>query len=112
VRRSPPHACRRTCATRLTRLAPRPGHQGYSRLGAALHGLGALEDALRAYEDGLKIEPDNAVLKKGMDDVDRALSTWIPYTPRVSCVCVPLSCAGGDRRPVACDVWLTRGAGV
>ena len=34
------------------------------------------EEAVRAYEDGLKIEPDNAQLKKGIDEVDRAIGTW------------------------------------
>ena len=42
--------------------------QGYSRKGAALHGLHEYDDAIEAYEAGLKIEPENAGLKKGKED--------------------------------------------
>jgi stress-induced-phosphoprotein 1 len=47
--------------------------QGYSRLGAALHGLGRFDEAQKAYEKGLGIEPDNAQLKKALEDVKRAM---------------------------------------
>lgn len=43
--------------------------KGYSRKGAALIGLNKLEEALATYEEGLKHEPDNAMLKSGIDDV-------------------------------------------
>ena len=33
--------------------------KGWSRVGAAQHGLGNLEEALHAYEEGLKLEPNN-----------------------------------------------------
>jgi len=49
------------------------GLQGYSRLGAALHGLGSYDEAIEAYEKGLKIEPENASLKKGLQEVERVL---------------------------------------
>jgi len=42
--------------------------KGYSRKGAALIGLGRLEDAIAAFEDGLKHEPDNASLRSGLED--------------------------------------------
>lgn len=48
--------------------------KGYSRKGAALHGLGDLEAASKAYEEGLKVDPSNSLLKKGLDDVEKAMS--------------------------------------
>jgi Flp pilus assembly protein TadD len=38
--------------------------KGYSRKGAALHGLEDFEGAIAAYEEGLKLEPGNAQCKK------------------------------------------------
>ena len=52
--------------------------QGYGRLGAAFHGLGMFEEAAEAYETGLKIEPENAQLKKGLADLDRAMMSTPP----------------------------------
>ncbi|KAJ9092115.1 hypothetical protein QFC21_006981 [Naganishia friedmannii] len=52
--------------------------KGHARKGAALHGLGNLEDAVFAYEEGLKLDPNNAPLKKGLDDVKRALDSRGP----------------------------------
>lgn len=48
--------------------------QGYSRKGAALHGLKKFAEAEKAYEAGLKIEPENAQLKKGLEEVERDAS--------------------------------------
>jgi len=48
--------------------------KGYGRKGAALYGLGDLEGAAKAYEEGLKIEPTNSLLKKGLEDVERAMN--------------------------------------
>jgi stress-induced-phosphoprotein 1 len=48
--------------------------KAYSRKGAALHGAGKLQEATAAYEDGLKIDPNNAALKSGLDDVKKATS--------------------------------------
>lgn len=45
--------------------------KGYSRKGAALHGLGKLDDAVVAYSQGLKIEPENAQLKQALDEVEK-----------------------------------------
>jgi len=47
--------------------------KGYSRKGAALHGLGRLDEAIDAYNEGLKIDPNNALLKKGLQDVENAM---------------------------------------
>ena len=47
--------------------------KGYGRKGAALHGARKLEDAVDAYEAGLKIAPEDAGLKKGLSDVKRAV---------------------------------------
>ncbi|TPX57936.1 hypothetical protein SpCBS45565_g06587 [Spizellomyces sp. 'palustris'] len=48
--------------------------RGYSRQGAALHGLGDLVAAGDAYKAGLKIEPNNAQLQKSLDDVEAAMA--------------------------------------
>jgi stress-induced-phosphoprotein 1 len=48
--------------------------RGYSRQGAALHGLGKMEDAARAYQGGLKIDPSNAQLKAALQEVLQSMS--------------------------------------
>eukprot|EP00657_Telonema_sp_P-1_P007602 TRINITY_DN2762_c0_g1_i1.p1 TRINITY_DN2762_c0_g1~~TRINITY_DN2762_c0_g1_i1.p1 ORF type:complete len:310 (-),score=150.87 TRINITY_DN2762_c0_g1_i1:166-1095(-) len=45
--------------------------KAYSRKGAALHGLGKLQEATMAYMEGLKIDPNNAALQQGVQDVLR-----------------------------------------
>ena len=47
--------------------------QGYGRKGAALHGLGSFEDAIKVYEEGLKIEPALSMLTNGLVDAKREL---------------------------------------
>lgn len=47
--------------------------KGYSRKGAALFGLNKLEEAADAYNEGLKLDPNNALLKKGLQDVQNAI---------------------------------------
>jgi stress-induced-phosphoprotein 1 len=49
--------------------------KGYSRKGAALHGLGKMEEAIQAYNSGLKIDPNNAQLKKGLEDAENAAAS-------------------------------------
>ncbi|CAG8500949.1 6389_t:CDS:10 [Diversispora eburnea] len=44
--------------------------KGYNRKGTALYRLGKIEDAREAYKEGLKYEPDNAQLKKALEDID------------------------------------------
>lgn len=44
--------------------------KGYSRKGAAKHGLGDLQGACDAYEKCLQLDPANAQAKSGMDAVD------------------------------------------
>eukprot|EP00793_Prasinoderma_coloniale_P003985 PRCOL_00006826-RA len=46
--------------------------KGYARKGAALHGLKRYNDALAAYEAGLAIDADSAMLKSGLEEVKRA----------------------------------------
>ncbi|KAJ1782785.1 Hsp90 cochaperone, partial [Coemansia sp. RSA 2167] len=46
--------------------------KGYSRKGAALFGLRQYADAHETYEEGLKHDPNNALLKKGLADADAA----------------------------------------
>jgi len=45
--------------------------RGYSRKGAALHGLGDFEEAMEAYDAGLKIEPANAALKTAKEEAEK-----------------------------------------
>jgi len=47
--------------------------KGYSRKGAALHGQGDLLKAYEAYEEGLKIDPNNAPLKASLASVEKAM---------------------------------------
>jgi len=46
--------------------------KGYSRKGAALHEMGKYEEAEQAYNEGLKIDPDNAACKNGLGDILKA----------------------------------------
>ena len=43
--------------------------KGYHRKGAALHKLGKFEDSMEAYAKGLKIDPTNAAMRQGMDEM-------------------------------------------
>jgi len=47
--------------------------KGYSRTGLALFKMGKYEESKKEYEKGLKIAPDNATLKEGLMQADRAL---------------------------------------
>ncbi|KAJ1990206.1 Hsp90 cochaperone [Dimargaris cristalligena] len=47
--------------------------KGYSRKGAALFGLDRLEDARTTFNEGLAIDPNNTLLKKGLDDAERVI---------------------------------------
>lgn len=47
--------------------------KGWGRKGAAAHGLGDLLAAHDAYEEGLKLDPNNAQNKSGLAAVDRAI---------------------------------------
>jgi len=46
--------------------------KGYSRLGAAYHGLGNFEEAEKAYKRGLEIEPNNEGLKESLAELQKA----------------------------------------
>jgi tetratricopeptide (TPR) repeat protein len=59
-------------ATKTTELKP-DWAKGWGRKGAALHGLGDLVGANDAYEEGLKIDPNNAQNKSGLASVKRAI---------------------------------------
>ena len=48
--------------------------QGYNRKGTALYLLGKLEEACEAYQEGLKHEPNNAQLKKSLEEAESALA--------------------------------------
>ena len=47
--------------------------QGYSRKGAAYFGLGRFQEAVDSYKEGLKLDPSNAQLKKGLEDAESQL---------------------------------------
>ncbi|KAF2967917.1 hypothetical protein GQX73_g5650 [Xylaria multiplex] len=47
--------------------------RGWGRKGAALHGSGDLVGAVDAYEEGLKLDPNNAGLKSSLASVRRAI---------------------------------------
>ena len=47
--------------------------KGYSRRGAAYVVLGRYKDAIEAYNSGLAIEPGNAGLQKGLDDLRQSI---------------------------------------
>lgn len=49
--------------------------KGWGRKGTALHGNGDLLGAAEAYESGLKIDPNNAQLKSGLDSVKKAVES-------------------------------------
>ena len=56
--------------------------KGYSRKGAALYGLERFDEAEEAYREGLKYEPENASLKKALEDLKDAVpkSFMSPFT--------------------------------
>lgn len=59
-------------ATKTTELKP-DWSKGWSRQGAAFHGVGNLVDASNAYDEALKLDANNAQAKSGLDSVRRAI---------------------------------------
>lgn len=57
-------------AEQTVKLKPSWG-KGYARKGAALHGAKRFDDAIAAYEAGLKVE-DSPALRKGLEEVKDA----------------------------------------
>ncbi|EEB08559.1 chaperone activator Sti1 [Schizosaccharomyces japonicus yFS275] len=55
--------------------------KGYSRKGAALHGLGDLQAASQAYQKGLDIDPDNTQLKNGLASVENSMRSSSSFDP-------------------------------
>lgn len=49
--------------------------KGYGRRGGALHGARRLDESIKAFEEGLKIAPSDAGLKKGLEEAQRAQQT-------------------------------------
>ena len=47
--------------------------KGYSRRGNALHGMRRLEEAKTAYEQALRLDPENGVVKRSLQDCDKIL---------------------------------------
>lgn len=52
--------------------------KGYARKGAALHGFKRYDDAITAYEAGIKLE-DSAALRKGLQEVRDAKGIFRIY---------------------------------
>ena len=46
--------------------------KGYGRKGAALHGLRKYDDAIKAYNEGLAVEPNLPMLTNGLAESERA----------------------------------------
>jgi len=63
-------------ASKVTEIKP-DWAKGWGRKGAALHGLGNLVDSLDAYEEGLRLEPENATNKAGLAAVKRAIDAEV-----------------------------------
>jgi stress-induced-phosphoprotein 1 len=61
-------------ATKTTELKP-DWAKGWSRKGAALHGMGDLLSASEAYEKALELDPANAQAKSGLAAVKRAIES-------------------------------------
>jgi stress-induced-phosphoprotein 1 len=59
-------------AEKVTQIKP-DWAKGWGRKGAALHGDGDLIGAMDAYEEGLKLDPNNAQNKAGLSSVKRAI---------------------------------------
>ncbi|KAI0433884.1 hypothetical protein F5Y09DRAFT_31514 [Xylaria sp. FL1042] len=59
-------------AEKTTQIKP-DWPRGWGRKGAALHGSGDLLGAKDAYEEGLKLDPNNAGLKSSLESVQRAM---------------------------------------
>jgi stress-induced-phosphoprotein 1 len=59
-------------AEEVTKIKP-DWAKGWGRKGAAMHGLGDLVGAHDAYEEGLKLDPNNAQNKSGLESVNRAI---------------------------------------
>ena len=59
-------------ATKTTEIKP-DWSKGWSRKGAALHGVGKLFDSSEAYKEALDLDANNAQAKSGFDSVTRAI---------------------------------------
>lgn len=80
---SPTPTCTPTLADRLVcqciRVNPK-WSKGYARKGAALHGAHRWDDAIAAYEEGLKLE-DSPALRRGLKEVHdgRGMCTYASF---------------------------------
>ena len=63
-------------AEKTTQIKP-DWAKGWGRKGAALHGQGDLLGANDAYEEGLKLDANNAQLKSGLASVKKAMDAEV-----------------------------------
>ena len=64
---------RPNCSTSQTiKLSP-SFSKGYSRKGSALHGQREYDASIAAFKAGLEIDPTSTILKKGLEEVERAV---------------------------------------
>ena len=73
--------------------------KGYSRKGAALHGLGKLAEAIAVYKEGLAHDPENALLKRAVEETEQEQRS-------------PKAAAGGNplAQMFAGDIWSKLGS--
>ena len=76
--------------------------KGYSRLGGALYGKAQYEEAVDAYKKGLGYDAENATLKSGLKDAERALQGPGALSCHGLCACGPVSVLQGSRRQDMC----------
>ena len=67
--------------------------KGYSRRGAALYGMGRMQEALDAYEAGLRIEPGSAQMAQAAADVRQRMAE-MPAAPMGAGMAAPVSLSG------------------
>ena len=70
-------------ADRVLQLSP-TWVKGYSRRGAALYGMGRMQEALDTYEAGLGIEPGSAQMAQAADDVRQRMADMPTQSVRCS----------------------------
>mmetsp|Transcript_11027 Transcript_11027/g.23199 ORF Transcript_11027/g.23199 Transcript_11027/m.23199 type:complete len:771 (+) Transcript_11027:70-2382(+) len=74
--------------------------KGFSRLGAALWADRQLKEAIRAFEDGLKLEPGNEAMANSLKEVKEALAKEPPPVEEEEAKAAAPSASSQDKEPV------------